>query len=116
MDGSKIREARKRRKMTQGQLAEKLGLTTAAVSNYENQVSKPSVDMLKDISKALDVPLNFLLALESPEAEVDVRTDKEKRDQDKEMEFLEIIKNQQNTIGMQQESLSLLIKNMIKEQ
>lgn len=38
-----IREGRKRAGLTQQELADKLGITTGAVSNYENGVSFPKV-------------------------------------------------------------------------
>ena len=39
-----IREGRKRAGLTQQELADKLGITTGAVSNYENGVSEPDME------------------------------------------------------------------------
>lgn len=40
-----IREGRKRAGLTQQELADKLGITTGAVSNYENGVSFPKAEI-----------------------------------------------------------------------
>ena len=40
-----IREGRKRAGLTQQELADKLGITTGAVSNYENGVSFPKAEV-----------------------------------------------------------------------
>lgn len=62
MIGENIRECRKQAGMTQGALASKVGLTTAAVSNYENEISSPSIEMLSKLADALGTTTDRLLS------------------------------------------------------
>ncbi|RAU92483.1 helix-turn-helix domain-containing protein [Paenibacillus sp. YN15] len=52
---------RKKRKLTQDDLAEKISLTKAAISNYENGHSAPSHDTLTLIADVLDISTDYLL-------------------------------------------------------
>ncbi len=56
-----IRKIRTEKSVTQNQLAEKLQVTHQTVSNWETGKSAPSVDLLPDIAKALDVDINTVL-------------------------------------------------------
>ncbi len=58
--GSRIREARKQKKLTQSQLAQQCGITKSAISNYENDVSTPDVDKLSTIMDCLEVDPNYI--------------------------------------------------------
>ena len=53
--GSKIREYRKKNKMTQAQLAKKIGVSRPLISLWEKNVSYPSIDRVYDIAKALEI-------------------------------------------------------------
>lgn len=44
--GSRIKEARINKKLTQEELALKIGVTKGAIANYENEVSTPKVDLI----------------------------------------------------------------------
>ena len=59
--GENFRELRKRSKLTQKQVAEKLGINQSSVSDWENDVSQPDFDELKALSKLYDATLNELL-------------------------------------------------------
>ena len=50
-----IRDARKRAGLTQREVAERLGVTAAAVCNYENGASFPSAEMAFALCKILNV-------------------------------------------------------------
>nr|WP_253299510.1 helix-turn-helix domain-containing protein [Paenibacillus barcinonensis] len=52
---------RKSKRLTQEELAVKINLTKAAVSNYENGHSTPSNETLVAIADALDVDTDYLL-------------------------------------------------------
>ena len=56
-----ITEQRKKKKITQGQLAEKLGVTQGAVSQWENGLSFPDVRLLVKLSEVLDCTVDELL-------------------------------------------------------
>lgn len=53
--GQLIRAARKRAKMTQSALAEKLGISYVGVSQWENGIRNPKYDTIKKIASALNV-------------------------------------------------------------
>lgn len=53
--GNKIREHRKKKNLTQEQLAELVGIGTANISYIENGKFAPSMDTLDKLSTALDV-------------------------------------------------------------
>ena len=60
--GQFIRDRRIELGMTQQQLADKLGITDKAVSKWERCVSYPDITILRDLSAALGVSVNELLA------------------------------------------------------
>ena len=53
-----IKKIRKEKNMTQKQLAEKAGLSIAAIQGYEQSKYKPKTEQLKRLAKALDVSVN----------------------------------------------------------
>ena len=60
--GKFIAELRKEKKLTQQDLADKLGVTDRAVSHWENGRRLPDYSLLKDISKELNISINELLS------------------------------------------------------
>lgn len=61
MLGSKIKQAREEKGMTQAQLAKLLGISATAVVRYENNTRRPNIEMLKKISEVLDKPIEFFI-------------------------------------------------------
>lgn len=59
--GPRLARVRKLRNMTQGQLAERVGVTKQTISNYENGVRMPDFEILDAISIALDTTLSYLV-------------------------------------------------------
>lgn len=64
--GKRIREARESKKMTQTELAAKLGVTPAAITNYEMDTTYPKGAIMYKLFDALDVDANFLFRDELP--------------------------------------------------
>ena len=60
--GKFIAECRKKQKLTQEQLAEELGVTDRAVSNWENGKNMPDFSLLKPLCKILHITMNELLS------------------------------------------------------
>lgn len=58
--GSRIKEARSVKKLTQLELAKSIGVTKAAISNYENDVSVPKPEIFQKIMQALEVTADYL--------------------------------------------------------
>ncbi len=65
----RLREARERRKLNQGELAEKAHLQASAISHFETGTRKPSFDNLRKLADALKVTTDYLLGrVDHPEA------------------------------------------------
>lgn len=58
--GEAIRHLRRERNLSQQELADKLGVTNNAVSQFERGVTVPGVLTLVDLAKALDVTYGVL--------------------------------------------------------
>ena len=63
--GNVLKTLRLKEKMTQAQLAQKLGLTKSVISAYETGLRLPSYDILIHISKIFNVTTDYLLGLEN---------------------------------------------------
>lgn len=62
--GKMLHDLRKRRRMTQKQLADKLGVTEATISRYESNTATPPLDTLRSIAAIMNVSLDELLGTE----------------------------------------------------
>ena len=63
--GKKIIEMRKKAKLSQEQLAEKLDVTRQTISNWENCKFYPDIDALVKISKCFNISLDDLLSYDN---------------------------------------------------
>lgn len=62
--GNRIRELRKRRKLTQKELAERINKSKAAISSYESDNQVPPVDVLISIANVLNTSLDDLVGFD----------------------------------------------------
>ena len=53
--------ARIKRKMTQGELARKVGTGQAVISRLEGMNAKPSISLLKRVADALETPIKITI-------------------------------------------------------
>lgn len=60
--GKFISECRKNKKMTQTELAEKLGVSDKTISNWENSRCMPDLSLFKSICDVLDISINELIS------------------------------------------------------
>lgn len=60
--GKFISECRKTKKMTQSELAEKLGVTDKSVSNWENGRNMPDLSLFKPLCDILEISINDLIS------------------------------------------------------
>ena len=60
--GDFIREKRKENKLTQKELAKKLGVSDKAISKWERGICCPDISLLKDLSSILGTSVNELLS------------------------------------------------------
>ncbi len=63
--GYRLRELRRSKKMTQAQVAKRLGLSKTTISGYENNVKTPSLEVLTKISILYGVSADYILGLET---------------------------------------------------
>jgi transcriptional regulator with XRE-family HTH domain len=59
--GARVRELRKRKGITQVELAKALGVTQRGVSYYENETDNPSMDVIEKIARALGITKRLLI-------------------------------------------------------
>lgn len=59
--GERLKDCRKRLELTQQEVAEKLGVTSASISSWESGARRPDFEMLTSISKLYDVSFDYLL-------------------------------------------------------
>ncbi len=62
--GTRLKKARKDKKVTQKELARVLGVAQSAIANYENNTRFPGLDTLREISDFLNISLDHLLGVE----------------------------------------------------
>lgn len=67
--GKFIANSRKKQKLTQSELAEKLGVSEKAISNWENGRNMPDVSLFKSLCELLDISVNELISGEKIEEE-----------------------------------------------
>ncbi|RSK55507.1 helix-turn-helix domain-containing protein [Bacillus canaveralius] len=63
--GHRIREYRKRRKLTQKELATKVNVSSQVVSNWERGYTSPGTEDIARLTKVLEVTADYLLGRES---------------------------------------------------
>lgn len=66
--GNTLRTLRIKNKLTQAQLAQKLGLTKSVISAYENGIRMPSYDILISIATIFKVSTDYLLGVENKQS------------------------------------------------
>lgn len=71
--GTNILHLRKERGLTQGQLASMVGVSAGAVSKWETANSKPDIDLLAPLARALNTSLNELLSFKEELEEEEIK-------------------------------------------
>lgn len=74
--GNRIRRFREDRKLTQVQLADRIGVSNSRLSNWEQGINRPDADSIADICLALNVSPSELLDVKLPTDELN---DKERK-------------------------------------
>ena len=59
--GKRIKEIRTRQKVSQEELATKIGIHANHLSRYERDVTLPSIEVVKKIAQALEVSIDLLV-------------------------------------------------------
>lgn len=79
--GNRIAKLRKARGMSQENLAEKVGVSSQAVSKWENDASCPDISLLPSLAKLLDVTVDELLTGKNDEVKYLSETERKPLDQ-----------------------------------
>lgn len=64
--GSRLRAARKEKKLTQKELASKIQAAHNSISNWENDQNMPDPDTIQNLCWALDVQPNYFFSVDTP--------------------------------------------------
>lgn len=59
--GEKIKKLRKSKRFTQGELADKIGISSNHLSRLERGVFQPSIEVVKRLASGLDLHVDALL-------------------------------------------------------
>ncbi len=70
--GTTIKNIRKKKGLTQGDLASESGVTQTYLSQIENNLKDPTVSTLKKISEKLQIPLPILFFLSIDENDIPI--------------------------------------------
>lgn len=65
--GSRLKEMRNKRGLTQKMLAERINKSVAAISGYETNAQTPPTDVLISISEVLHIPITYFVDLSCEE-------------------------------------------------
>lgn len=79
--GETIRKYRKRKNLTQEEMAKRLGVSAPAVNKWENGVSLPDITLLLPIARLLDVSTDTLLSFQKSPDEKEIAAIVKKIDQ-----------------------------------
>lgn len=82
MLGENIRRFRKAKGLRQEELAERVHVVRQTVSKWENGLSVPDVEQLRDLAAVLDVPVSALLDLTPEEGEADLAGELARRNEE----------------------------------
>ena len=80
---SRLKFLRKKYKLSQEDLAKKINTTKGTISNYENEHSTPSNEVLKDLANVLHTTTDYLLGRTdnpNPPGDLPELTEKDERD------------------------------------
>ncbi|MFZ5688625.1 MAG: helix-turn-helix domain-containing protein [Bacillota bacterium] len=100
--GERIKKARQDKGLTQAELGKLLGSTDATVNRYEKDIRKPDPDTLVNISKILNVSVNWLLGQDDidlidvfEDETIDIKAGGKPLTQEQRIKILEILAHDQ---------------------
>lgn len=62
-----LKSLRKKKRLSQEQVAKRLNLTKASISGYENNIITPSIETIKELSILYNTTSDYLLGLDKKE-------------------------------------------------
>jgi transcriptional regulator with XRE-family HTH domain len=70
--GDRLSELRKKKKLSQENLAKKIGVHAPVIGRYERSEVKPSIEMAAKIAEALNISIDYLVGKTSFELNQDM--------------------------------------------
>ncbi|HRN40923.1 MAG TPA: helix-turn-helix transcriptional regulator [Vicingus sp.] len=70
--GERLLSVRKRKKISQDELAKKLGIHAPVIGRYERNEVKPSIEVAANLANALGVSLDYLVGVTDLELDNDI--------------------------------------------
>ncbi|MED4936290.1 helix-turn-helix transcriptional regulator [Heyndrickxia coagulans] len=86
--GSRLRDLREKRKLTQKELAEKLNIPNQNISNYERDFRQPDYETLQMLADFFDVTTDYLIGRSNKPNDLPPLTEKDEKDIAKKMESI----------------------------
>lgn len=65
--GERLRQLREQHNLSQEEMGRRVGRSKPVISNYENNLKKPTLDVLIDIAALYNVSLDYLIGFEKKE-------------------------------------------------
>lgn len=62
-----LKQLRKKKNLSQEQVAKRLNLTKASISGYENNIITPSIDTIRELAMLYNTTSDYLLGLDKKE-------------------------------------------------
>lgn len=59
-----LKELRKKKNLSQEQVAKRLNLTKASISGYENNIITPGIDTIRELAMLYNITSDYLLGLD----------------------------------------------------
>lgn len=63
--GLRLRQLREKRGLSQAEAGARMGLSRSGISNYESNISQPSIDVLKTLAAFYRTSTDYLLGLDN---------------------------------------------------
>jgi len=102
---TRLSKIRKEKKISQKELADKIGITSAAVGQYERGERKPSLEILIGLAQHFNISISYLLGLSDEER----TTEQIKKEINKSNEIEKLILN--NNIDFTREEIRYILTN-----
>jgi len=89
--GNRLKRAREKKRMTQQEVADKLGVSNGAISGYERNYRDPDTEMLKKLATLYEVSVDYLTGNVIKESSATYEIDKEQKLREDVKNFVEIL-------------------------
>lgn len=113
MFGKNIAKLRKERKMSQYDLAEKMGFSRGQIANYEQGTRQPDFETLQQFADYFDVSTDFLLGRDTKQIN---KSSKDERDIAKKLESILGELDAENALAFDGEPMDETTRELVKAQ